>query len=233
MTVLLDALPRPTWSEFTDLFRSRWQQGEHVFINGQTGSGKTELLLRLGLMRGYTVIFVTKPKDGIFRSKYARHYKKVYKFDPGIRDTHLLLTARKRNDTNDTVTDQRELFAGAMRKIFDEGGWTVGVDETLWIGNRLGLGKEVGDLAFMGRALGITEIAATQRPRNIPVIIPQSATYAFIARSRRKEDRKTLTEIGGGSPEVLDAIESLADPHDFLFIDTQDKLPIMLVNTHK
>lgn len=228
-------LPRPTWAEFLALFGKRWEQGEHVFINGQTGSGKTELTLQIMDIRvnrgGHVVFFVTKPRDPIFSSPFSKGYKKVTKFDPRPGDRKLMLTAKRGDSTADVIGNQQEVFADALDKTFKNGGWTLGVDETLWIANRLKLGNKVGDASFMGRALGITVVAATQRPAHVPVIVPQSASHAFIGKTSRKGDLDTLAELGGDTRETKLAIASLRDQHDFLYVDTQGKLPMMIVNT--
>lgn len=224
-------LPRNSWAEFRSQFAKRWKQGEHVFINGQTGSGKTELLLKILDIRSYSVIFVTKPRDPIFKSPFAQHYKVMREFKPAAYDHRIMLTAKEGDSTRNMVGNQREVFEQALDKIYHSGGWAVGVDETLWISNRLNLKNELGDGSFMGRALGLSYVSATQRPAHIPVIIPQSASHAFIGRVQRKDDRKTLAELGGNPAELYAAIASLRDQHDFVYVDTQGKLPLQIVNT--
>jgi len=229
--VLTPSFPSTPWAQFYESFRQRWKQGEHVFINGQTGSGKTELLLRILEIRGYSVIFVTKPRDDIFKSEFAKHYTRARNFDPRSYDNRILLAPRSGDSTLKEVGNQREIFAAALDKIYRQGRWAVGIDETLWIGNRLHLGNEIGDGAFMGRALKLSYVFATQRPARIPVIIPQSATHAFISKTGRRTDLKTLAELYY-EPRVLEAaISSLRSQHDFVYVDNQGKLPIQIVNT--
>lgn len=224
-------LPRPKWSEFLNAFTKRWEQGEHVFINGQTGSGKTELLLRVLDIRGHSIVMVTKPRDPIFKSPFAKHYRRVNEFAPKSHDRRLMLSAKRGDSTRSDVGNQAVIFGQAFDKIYKQGGWAVGVDETLWISNRLKLAGEAGDGAFMGRALGLSYVYATQRPAHIPVIIPQSASHAFIGKTSRKADLETLAELGGDVRETKAAIASLRDQHDFLYLDTQGKLPLQIVNT--
>lgn len=227
-------LPRPSWADFSRAFRNRWKQGEHVFINGQTGSGKTDLLLRLLDMRTYSVVYVTKPKDEIFRSELAKPYRKINRFPnpPTVTDRRLMLSARRGDSAQRIVGDQAEIFGEANDIIFARGGYAVGSDETLWLGGRLRLGTQLGDLSFMGRALGISMISATQRPAHIPVIIPQSATHAFISKTGRKGDLDRLAELGGDTRATREAIDSLRDKHDFLYVDTDGKMPLQIINTH-
>lgn len=220
------------YSVFERYFRRRWAQGEHVFINGQTGSGKTDLLLRLCDMRTYSLVFVTKPRDAIFTTELAKPYRKVTEFKPGPGDRRLMLYGKRTKTTGDDVAAQQATFYNALMKAYHQGGWTLGIDETLWIGNRLRLGNDLGDMAFMGRALGVTVIAATQRPAHIPVIIPQSASHAFIGKTGRKSDLATLSELGGDVRATQAAINSLRGQHDFLYVDTQGILPMCVIDTH-
>lgn len=223
--------PRPTWEEFQRSFMRRWKQGEHVFINGQTGSGKTELLLQLVNMRTYGVVFVTKPRDPIFKSPFAEGYHRKSLWNPRMGEKKILLAPKEGDSTQAQVGAQREVFLDALNKTYKDGGWTIGVDETLWIANRLKLSALVGDASFMGRALGITVISATQRPAHIPVIVPQSATHAFIAKTGRASDLKTLAELGGDPREVATALKSLRNKHEFLYVDTASELPLQIINT--
>ena len=219
------------WDSFLAKFRKRWQQGEHVFINGQTGSGKTELLLRILELRTYSTVLVTKPRDPIFKSPFAKGYARMTKFEPTARHKRILLSAPNGDSTQAQVGSQTELFEKALNKMYHQRGWAIGVDETLWIANRLKLGNLIGDASFMGRALGISVVAATQRPAHIPVIIPQSASHAFLGKTGRKSDLKTLAELGGDPNATERAIKSLRDQHDFVYVDTQGQLPLQIVNT--
>lgn len=229
----LPSFPVANWSEFWPQFSKRWEQGEHVFINGQTGSGKTELLLKVLERRTYSVVMVTKPRDPIFKSEFAKHYTRMNEFKPRSYDKRILLSAKNGDSTRNMVGNQQQVFADAFDKIYHQGNWAVGVDETLWISNRLGLGNEAGDGAFMGRALGLSYVFATQRPARIPVIIPQSASHAFIGKVGRKADLDTLAELGGDPNELKAAIKTLRDQHDFVYVDTQGRLPIQIVNTRR
>lgn len=227
------SVERVSYSVFEKKFRRRWKQGEHVFINGQTGSGKTDLLLRLLDMRTWSTVFVTKPRDAIFKSDLAEPYKKVTDFKPNSYDHRLMLYGKAGKTAQAQVEAQAKTFSDALDRAYAMGGWTLGIDETLWIGNRLRLGHILGDHSFMGRALGLTIVAATQRPAHIPVIIPQSASHAFIGKTGRKSDLATLAELGGDVPATQAAIKSLTGQHDFLYVDTQGILPMMVIDTHK
>lgn len=224
-------LPRPSWEAFQRAFVKRWRQGEHVFINGQTGSGKTELLLQLVDMRTYGVVFVTKPRDPIFKSPFARGYSRAYRFAPRSHDRKILLAPKDGDSTQEQVGNQQAVFLEALNRTYKDGGWTIGVDETLWISNRLKLSALVGDASFMGRALGITVISATQRPAHIPVIVPQSSTHAFLGKTGRLSDLKTLAELDADPAQVQAGLRALRGKHEFLYVDRDGKLPMQIIDT--
>lgn len=227
-------IPRPvSFERFLKAFGNRWEQGEHVFISGQTGSGKTDLEMRLLTLRTHSVLFVTKPRDAIFKDVLAKPYRKVTEFKPTLHDKRLMLYAKRGDSTRNDVGNQHEIFSQALDRIYKLGGFAVGSDETLWISNRLKLADKLGDISFMGRALGISVVSCSQRPANLPVIIPQSATHAFISKTGHKGDLDRLSELGGDTEQTKRALKTLRDPHDFLYVDTAGKMPLQIVNTHR
>lgn len=225
-------LPRPTWDEFVNNFRKTWKQGEHVFISSQTGGGKTELLLKLMPLRGHGIIFCTKPRDPIFRTAEAREYRRVESYDQ-IRsyDSKVMLSPRTYPTPGETRSNQHVEFKYALERAYHDGGWTIGGDEVAWMSESLGLARDIADMHHMGRALGITYISCTQRPKRLPVIVPQSSTYAFVGKTMRADDMRTLAELGGDTRATQAAILSLRNRHDFVFIDTLSRMPLQIVNT--
>lgn len=231
-------LPHPSWAAFTRRFTPRWKQGEHVFIAGQTGSGKTELELKLLALKPnwFKGILISKPEDATLKIPEAADYRTLLRMNAKtMRSTYqnLFIAPKEQKNTPAMKMEQRAAFAEALNYMYHSSGWVVGMDEVAYMHEQLKLFDEIAILSHMGRAKGITVVAGTQRPARIPVIVPQSATHAFISRTGRSTDLKTLAEIGGGSKDVRDAINSLRDKHDFLYVDTQEEVPLAIVNTHR
>lgn len=230
-------LPRPTWDEFTNDWGAKWKPGEHVFIYGETGSGKTDLAFRLLNVAKYGVAFVTKPRDPIFKSSLTRGYRSIHSWPPrnvnSVRDHHFLLSAKPERKLPDEIEAQRKLFPDAFNEIYTDGGWTVLFDESLHLTESLRMGTHLKNFAYLARSNNLTGIYCTQRPRTIPVVIPQSCKYAFIARTRRDDDRKVLGELGYDPKELSRMLQGLRDNHEFLFVDPQGDFPLQIVNTHK
>lgn len=233
----LSALPHPGWDEFMAQFSRRWKPGEHVFVYGETGSGKTDLAFRLLNAAPYGVAFITKPRDPIFRSALTRGYRRVHAWPP--RDvnahghSHFLLSAKPAKNMSEEISAQRELIPDAFAHIYRDGGWTVLMDETMHLSGPLGMSSQLESFAYLARSNNLTGIYCSQRPKRIPVVIPQSCKYAFVARSRREDDIQTLSELGFSRNELRTHLNNLRNVHEFLFIDPQGDMPLMVIDTHK
>lgn len=229
-------LPRPSWPEFLRMFLPRWEPGEHVFVYGETGSGKTDLAFRLLNASKYGVAFVTKPRDPIFTSDLTKGYRRVNSWPPRTVSPlgeHILLSAKPGKTMGHERSAQTELIPNALEDIYRDGGWTVLFDETMHLSTTLKMSDRLSDFAYLARSNRLSGIYCTQRPRYIPVIVPQSCKWAFVARSRRKDDIAVLSELGYSREELARELGKLRSLHDFLFIDPQGELPMMIVNTHK
>lgn len=228
--------PAAPWRDFLPRFLSRWEPGEHVFIYGETGSGKTDLAFNLLNTQPFGVAFITKPRDPIFSSGLTKGYRRINSWPPrnidSVRNHHFLLSAKPQKDMHEELQAQRELFPDAFNRIYTDGGWTVLMDESLQLSGPLGMKSHLENFAYLARSNSLTGIYCSQRPRNIPVVIPQSCKWAFIARSRREDDIKTLSELGYSRRELSMILTQLRSRHDFLFVDPQGDMPLQIVNTH-
>jgi energy-coupling factor transporter ATP-binding protein EcfA2 len=230
----MDDLVAPSWNAFMRVFRREWKAGEHVLIYGETGSGKTDMGFHLLNTEPFAVGFITKPRDPIFRSSLTRGYRRMREWPPKDvkRGAHFLLNAKPGKTMDAERESQRALFPSALDSIYRDGGWTVLFDEAFHMSTSLGMKQQVSDFFFLGRSYDLTGIACTQRPRHIPVVLPQSCKWAFMGRSRRDDDIATLSELGYSKQELKARLTSLRNIHDFLFVDPQGKLPLAVVNTH-
>jgi hypothetical protein len=74
---------------------------------------------------------------------------------------------------------QKAVIADALGKIFVEGGWCVFVDDVQYLTDILHLGDMLRMIWYQARSLGLSLLAATQRPRRLPV---EMWTQSLIAR---------------------------------------------------
>lgn len=225
----------PRWRDFFPKFRKRWNQtrnAEHVFIYGETRSGKTELASWLLNSEPYGVVIVTKPDDPIFKSPNFKDYERARKWVPRKMGTHIMLSADPGKSMMEERANQRALIPGVLDQIYREHGWTVLFDEGMHMSTTLGMKQQVSDFFYLGAGYGLTGIMCSQRPRMIPAIVPQSCEHAFISRSRRDDDLSTLAELGRDKREIRNIMRGLRTKHDFIYLDTQEDIPVQIVNTH-
>lgn len=225
--------PEPSWPDFLKAFR--WDQGEHIFISAQTGAGKTELETKVIRLQPHSVIFVTKPRDKIFQAPEVKDYKRMETWKPRLGTKRILLGPRRASSPADLQAKQRASFAPAIDSIYEDGGWAVGFDEGAHMSEFMG--KPIEDavkmLHHVGRAYGISIVFATQRPFRIPVIVPESASHAFIGRTSRPEDLRRVAGLAPDPKEAQAAIKSLRNKHDFVYIDPEGRMPLTIVNTRR
>jgi energy-coupling factor transporter ATP-binding protein EcfA2 len=241
----LRSVPRVPWSTLRAELVRDWQAGQHVTVIGPTGSGKTHLALTLAEMCRYILVLAAKRQDPLVHELETKGYLVTGDLG-GILWTHPDHETGRREPLRPKVVfwprfpermgvrQRLAEQADAMRKAIDwadkTGGWAVVIDETMWMADRLGLGKELDSLWFQGRTQGLSVIACAQRPSRVPRLAFSQADYLFIAKFADKRDIETLRDISSSIPKELieGAIQTLSkDRHEFLFVDTvRDRLAV-------
>ena len=212
---------------------------------GPTRSGKTHMALTLAEMCRHILVLATKRSDPLVAELSRKGYLVTG-------DLSQILWTERENDRGATqpvhrkvvywpqfpermsssqrLDAQTALFARAIDWAEKTGGWAVLVDETMWMADRLRLGKELDSLWYQGRTQGISVIACAQRPSRVPRLAFSQADYLFLAKFADKRDIETLRDISSSIPKELidDTIRGLSkDAHEFLFIDTvHDQLAV-------
>lgn len=208
------------WEEFQAQWT--WNQGEHVSLIGPTGQGKTTLGMALLPRRSYVVVMATKPKDATLDVLKRRGYKKTEEWPPsGVSQKVILWPPYKRPEYE---KKQQQVFAHAMDDIFGSGGWCVFVDEAAYFVDDLKLEKWLKRFWRQGRSLGISLVAATQRPAWIPLDIYSAASHLFLWGTNDPNDLQRLGGIAGGVDvkKVRETVSALK-PHEVLYVDTRTR----------
>lgn len=188
-------IPRVSWDAF--LASLDWQQGEHVTLIGHTGSGKTTLALALLPRRSYVVATATKPEDKTMSSLIRRDkYKRIAAWPPGPTRRRVVLWPPINRPSDIPV--QRAVFADALGEIYAERGWCVCVDEVWYLSKFLGLGRVLELFWSQGRSIGLSLVAATQRPAYVPLMMYSQATHVFLWRENDPANLKRIRELDGG-----------------------------------
>ena len=212
--------PRMPWDKFiTDVFK--WEQGEHVALIGPTGQGKTTLLTQLLPLHPFVTVFATKPRDESMERLIRTGYypiKRWQSLDPAEYPRRVLWPDAS---SLNSVEHQREVFHDAFSRIYREGGWTVAIDELWYINNVLKLEMDVKLYLLQARALGISLLAATQRPAWVPLEIYDQSTHLFFWRDNDETNLRRLSGISFRSADLIRSVVSELERFQVLYINTR------------
>lgn len=212
--------PRIPWDQFLNE-KFTWRQGEHVALIGPTGQGKTTLLKHLLPVHPYVVVFATKPKDesmdGLIRSGYypVKHWQSL---DPKKFPRRVLWPDASSLSSTDS---QKAVFHDAFQRIYREGGWTVAIDELWYISQILRLEMDVKLYLLQARALGISLLAATQRPAWVPLEVYDQSTHLFFWRDNDENNLRRLSGISFRSADLIRSVVADLERYQVLYINTR------------
>lgn len=212
-------IERLPWDEF--MARFDWRQGQHVSLIGPTESGKTTLALALLPRRTYVCVLGTKSKDKTLNTLIRQEgYRRIKSWPPGPTRRRVILWPPVVDP--DDIPAQQVIFNHAFHEIFRAGGWTLFIDEVWYVAKFLGLSRMLELFWSQARSLGITLVATTQRPANVPLMMYSEPTHVFLWKMTELADRKRLREFGGGlnSDLIVGTLAALR-PHEALYLNTR------------
>lgn len=213
------AITRLQWHEIENrLTRSsaRWKQGEHISIIGPTGSGKTFLGLKLLPIRDYVSIFASKPRDDLLKSWGKRNrYTTIKEWPPSHIDKRVILWPPYKGPKD--KLKQAFVFQRAIHEQFHAGGWTMFVDEAFYW-QMLGLSEELEAVWIQGRSIKLSLVAATQRPKGVPLLMYDQPSHLFFFRFSDENDLKRIGGIGWLDRKEIQQSVSRLERYEFLYI---------------
>lgn len=216
----LDAVPYMDWDAFTERFAFR--QGEHVTLVGGTGSGKTTLARELILpRRDYVGVFATKKKDpSLYAPLIAAGYVLTDDWDPYDEEIPKVIYKPSISGVGKGGRQgQADAFRDSLDEVFEAGNWCCYFDEVAYLTENLKLATELETLWMQGRSLGISMVAATQRPVKIP-LIAYEANHLFLWRFTDKRNVDTISEFTGSNINVARQVIPRLPRHEALYINT-------------
>lgn len=213
----LDSVARVGWPDFLDAFD--WQQGEHVTLVGPTGGGKTTLALELLPRRDYVAVLGTKPRDPTLSRLVGAGFRRLREWPPSWGQHRVVVWPEYRRIED--VHRQQVVFDHMLREIFTAQAWCVYVDELHYLCETLRLDKALLTYWQQGRSIGISLVASSQRPANIPLAAYSQATHLFFWRTNDERDLKRIGGVGGLSSKAIAAAVAGLAKHDVLYVNSR------------
>lgn len=220
--------PEPLpWGQLEELLFYEHRQGQHIAAVGPTDSGKTILLTRVikTLARrkasdgrpARVVAFGTKPRD---RSLEQLGWPVIAKWPPGYGQEHVIVWPRA-SDPETAANRQRAVFRPLMRRIYQEGGQTVYIDEAAYFEEPppegLGLRALMGQYWYSARSNDLTLVAGTQRPRRVSRSMWSEPKWLFVFRIDDEDDLRRIKQIGSRAGDIRAHVQELEE-HEFLLL---------------
>lgn len=213
-------IPFLDWNEFLQRVFV-WKQGEHIGVIGPTGQGKTTLSMALLPMRRFVTLFATKPRDRVISGLRQRGYIIIRRW-VGMTPTlypRRILWPKARNLY--AKQHQQEVFTEAMARIYDEGAWTLYLDELWYMTQELRMSHEIKTYLLQARSLNISIVASSQRPRWIPLELFDQSTHLFFFRDNDIENLRRISGIGFLNAQTIRWAVANLERYETLYINTR------------
>ena len=213
----INGVPFVPWADFFPRFR--WRQGEHVALVGPTGQGKTTLGLQLATRRDWVVVVATKPKDRTLSGLAREGYIRTSSWPPPALAQRVVLWPVWRDSKDNRA--QSAAIREAINAIYRSGSWCIFTDDVQHLTAKLRLGDELDTLWLQARALGISVMAATQRPRHVPRTMWTQSTHVFVWGTADEDDLKQIGGMGGISSKLVRSVVAELPRFHALYLDTR------------
>lgn len=211
--------PSVPWRDFPRYMQ--WEQGEHVTMIAPTGQGKTTLALELLPLRSFVMVLATKRRDATLNGLAKQGYKTMREPHPQIAPRAIVKPPFPR-DPDAMFAAHRATFKAALTVAYRTGGWCIFADEVRYLADQLKLKSYLELLWLQGRSLGVSLVAATQRPRHIPLEAYDAATHLFFWRDSDMGNIKRIAEISGDidTAAIMGRIPELPQ-YQFVYVNTR------------
>jgi hypothetical protein len=201
-----------------------WKQGEHITTIGPTGSGKTVLNRELLRRRDYVVVLGVKNRDPELYGPFERMgYELTHRFEPvppaNAPHSRVLFVPRTSLHGAEARKAKTAAFRNVLNEIQDVGYWCVYLDDVQYMADQLRLTVDLEELWVIGRSEGVSVVASSQEPVNIPVMAYGMASHLFLFANRDLYRARRMAELTGVNREIAETTILSLPPHEFLYVN--------------
>lgn len=225
-----EAVPEEPWNRFLRRFQpggpntlEHWGQGQHITALGRTRGGKTNTLIQVIEQRRYVFAILTKREDPLF-PLLKRH---GFKMRSDLRELESAQTAprvalhvKPEGLSRGAAAWQAEQVRDALHQVWEQGKWTLYLDEIATLTDQLGLGAELRQLWKEAGSSRISIVAGTQRPSRIPLEAYSQPRFLMLWKSNDREELRRLAGLNGVDPEPVRDVVTQLDRYEILLVDT-------------
>ena len=218
-------LELPPFERFDVFMRKwRWRQGEHVTTIGPTGSGKTVLNRELLRRRDFVVVLGVKNRDKELYGPFEKEgYKLVHRFEPEppaeATESKILFVPQSELHGAEARTQKSRAFRQVLNDVYDVGYWCVYADDIQYQVDKLKLAPEFEELWQLGRSEGVSVVASSQEPVDIPVMAYGMASHLFLFANRDQYRAERMAKLTGMNREITELTVLTLPEHEFLYIN--------------
>lgn len=234
----VEAMP---WASFTKWFATAWKPGEHVALIGPTGTGKTTFAVGILPLRKYVLAIDPKAGDSTLKT-LRRHGFRRSDWPPSRKDRKAIddgepvrLIVGPIVQSKEDLPKQRAAFARALDGAFNEGGWTVYVDELQLLADRrmMGLAGSIERNLIAARDRGVSMVTSFQRPANVPRSASDQSAWLAVWYTRDIDVVNRLAEmVGRPKAEIRGAVAGL-ERYALLLFSRNPNEPIRVIRPPK
>jgi hypothetical protein len=182
-----------------------------VSVYGPSGSGKTYLITYLLTMRArlrgtHAVVVATKKAD---KTLTEAGWPIIDDWPPDYGQNQVIWWARG-GLSNEQKAEQRAKMQHIMATLWQpEANKLIAWDELPYVCGDLGLDRPVATFYREGRANGIGNLAAMQRPAGVTRYVHSEAGWTFSFKPKDQDDRDRVAEVFGNRKYYRDVLEGL------------------------
>jgi DNA helicase HerA-like ATPase len=223
------------WSRFRAWFAEKFKPGQHLAVIAPTGAGKSTFVGGILEDRPWVLALDPKGGDSTLRALgYERLSswpppKSVYK-EMEENGTPFRFIVGPVVNVKDDLVALKEVQRQALDGAFNDGGWTVYVDEAQIVSDRrlMGLAANLETLLIAARDKSVSVISSFQSPVNVPKTASNQASWIAVSYTRDTDVVNRLAEIlGRPKPEIRGAMNA-CEEFFWLIVGKNPRMPIIV-----